>query len=255
MPHKSENVPSLAQVTQATSCGKRDAQEDRFVTMAIPGGVALAVMDGHRGLDVAEYCAKELPGRMKGINRKHIRKSLERVVKRLCTDTKDMSAGSTISIACILQNVVHIAYLGDSPIIVRTKNGGFFVPQDHDVATNAAEREAAIARGGRYQNDGYIRDASPRNGLQITRALGDALLGPIILREAEMHTVPVGPKSMVIVCSDGVLNSRYRDFETRAREALVIADADQGNPAARLVEWARNKSPDNKTALVWKRSI
>jgi len=46
-----------------------------------------------------------------------------------------------------------------------------------------------------------VADASPRNGLQITRALGDARLGPIILREAEVHTVPLGPKSVVIVCT------------------------------------------------------
>jgi len=252
MRHKSGKVPSLDQVSRATSSGKRDAQEDRFVTVAIPGGIALAVMDGHRGLDVAEYCAKVLPGQMKVIDRKHIRRSLECVMKRLCTDTKGMSAGSTISIACILQKVVHIAYLGDSPIIVRTKNGGFFVARDHDVATNAAEREAAIARGGRYKNDGYIRDGSPRNGLQITRALGDAHLGPIILREAEVHTVPLGPKSVVIVCTDGILNSRYGEFERLATEALLIVEEERENPAGKLVEWA-HRSTDNKTALVWKR--
>jgi hypothetical protein len=36
----------------------------------------------------------------------------------------------------------------------------------------------------------------------------------------------------------------------------MIVEEGQGNTAAKLVEWAHNgKLADNKTALVWKRSI
>jgi serine/threonine protein phosphatase PrpC len=77
-------------------------------------------------------------------------------------------------------------------------------------------------------------------------------LGPIILREAEVHTVPLGPKSVVIVCTDGILNSRYGEFERLATEALLIVEEERENPAEKLVEWA-HRSTDNKTALVWKR--
>ena len=100
--------------------------------------------------------------------------------------------------------------------------------------------------------EGYLEDPKvPNEGLQMSRALGDRNLARILNREPEIFSIPLGPSSLVLLATDGVLNS----FDTEVEIPLKhLADlAGEGNDAQRLVEDAlQRQTGDNVTVILWK---
>lgn len=243
----------MKKITAVTRPGRRPYQEDRYTYMAVRGkgvsGALLAVMDGHGGESVAEFCSKEIKNKFYfNGNAEH---SLRSLVEELNEATKSDRAGSTLSVALVVKKAgalaVSVAVLGDSPVIIMDKDGLFIVSPDHNVRTNMTERLAAEDRGGVYE-DGWIFRGD--YGLQISRSLGAAHFGGIISHESDIYTVR-NPK-WVLVASDGVFDPKHNSaLEVLPDDLKSLAALDA--TANTVMKWAERRGlSDNTTALVWR---
>jgi serine/threonine protein phosphatase PrpC len=240
-------------ISTASELGLRDYQEDRYVVHHTNAGVLLGIMDGHGGEDVADVCRDYLATFWDlSILNRHPQEALGLVVWQLDCITNEYHCGSTVSLAFVptAEDFVHVATLGDSPVIVRSPDGIAHVSTSHNVRTNLEEREAAIKRGAEYRN-GYIFDAQQwRNGdgLQMGRALGDSSLSTILSRKPSIETHVLG--DFILLGSDGILDPSHEN-ELQAA-AAVIALIDNGGDAQDIVDRAvKLPSEDNATAILF----
>jgi len=160
--------------SSAQAQGPRQYQEDFRVCLSSAsrgGGRShlLGILDGHRGKDVARYCAETIPS-LFDPDADDIEQELRSVVEKLDARTRLSEMGSTLSLAYVneSQRIVTTAVLGDSPIIVLTRDGTIQRSEEHNVRTNTAEREAAVRRGAIYCDDGYIMADRYGDGLQLS---------------------------------------------------------------------------------------
>ncbi len=245
-------------VTFATEQGPLIYQEDfatyfHFQNPSMRGWL-LAVMDGHRGRAVAEFCANEIENLFTPDKPDSMEDTLRNLIAKLNAKTSHFDAGSTISLACILEShrKVVVAVLGDSPVFVLDTNGVFHQSPEHNARTNLGERRAAIKRGAVYEN-GYLffndGDNGPQYGLQMSRALGNAPLSRMLSREPEIYTIE-NPK-WVLVASDGLIDPSHWNAEYLMSK--FKAHAKYCATAKMLLEYAEKEGPrnDNTTALVW----
>lgn len=205
-------------------------------------------MDGHGGSEVAEFCLHNLEKIFQD-TRGEIADLLNEVIKNLAEKTAHYKSGSTISIVSVTNHWAHVAFLGDSPVIIRTAGGKIDISPEHNVRSNDAERLAAEKRGGVYIN-GYIYDSSNEYGLQMSRALGDCRMGSVISREPEIYRRPVDQNSWILVASDGLIDPGHQGMENVEQIADML---NNGKDAGDLIEWAsRGGLHDNATAIVWR---
>lgn len=240
-------------VTVSIRTGPRDCQEDycffSYVKQAKLNGWLLAVFDGHNGRKTAKLCAEELPRLIKTILTDDPEDFLTRIAQQLKSLTLDRLSGSTLSLAFVHGSLfsVSIAIIGDSPIYVLDRNGILYRGPEHNVRSNEKERRLAEQRGGVYQ-DGYIMTPDGTEGLQLSRSLGDAHLGDIISREAEIFSIP-NPR-WVLVASDGLFDPGHEKSSEYAD--AVREQALKHSNAKEIMRWAEARGlEDNATALVW----
>lgn len=253
-------------VNAATDQGRRLYQEDRFVvirhdTQEVKGWL-LGVMDGHGGAEVAEFCEKNIENFFKILLPKPlmITDVLRKLIHMLNEKLKYINSGSTISLVYIQEANsggdaarAFVAILGDSPVMIKDKNGDLVMSMEHNVRTNLADRKVAIQKGAVY-SVGYIWDnpnSDIRSGLQLTRALGDSRLERYLNREPEIYSVDLGPESFVAVMSDGVVDPGHGNRKAIIKKlASIVFD---GGTAVDLVNDAlKRKNGDNITVVLWK---
>lgn len=237
-------------ITRAVQQGTRPYQEDRSLILNSSRGLLLAVMDGHVEADVATTCKRLIPKlfRFKG---RGAEGALRQLISELHLATARVRGGSTISLALIPKNekTVSIAVLGDSPVVVFDAADRLHMSPEHNVRSNLKERQAAIDRGGVYEQ-GYICLPRGAAGLQMSRALGDAVLDKILSREPEVYTLK-NPR-WVLVASDGLFDPSHGNAEHLLSEVRQFAARNKGAHA--LMNWAMRRGlglRDNATALVW----
>jgi serine/threonine protein phosphatase PrpC len=239
-------------ISKATAKGLRGYQEDRFVVSSTKDGKLIAVMDGHGGESVSERIAKVLPA----IWKKHIVSpaSLFVAIKNTFRDindlTKGMYPGSTFSLVFIPKpaDVVYVAILGDSPVIVKEADGTINISPMHNARSNATELAAARARGAAFDGN-YIFAHFSGGGIQMTRVMGDHELDSVVNREPEIYTCPIGPDSFVLVGSDGLFDPSNRNVE--AEIPAVVEQIEKGASAQELVDRAiAAPTGDNVTAIL-----
>lgn len=246
----------MKNVTTATAQGPRDYQEDRYLvhefhTAQDSKAVLLAVFDGHDGSEVAEFCKTKLGDyfSLNGAGTKQVMTALANAVAKLAKETRHQLSGTTLSAVCVINNTAVVAVVGDSPVIIVGKNRGAVVSPEHNVRTNMRERETAIARGGIYAS-GYIFSKS-NCGLQVSRALGDVRMGDVISHEPEIHSVALGPQSIVLVCTDGMIDPLHENTKKEIKRLLRLAK--RGASAMDLLEAIKDKGlRDNATAILWR---
>lgn len=245
-------------IDTATAQGARPYQEDRFIAERVQVGkqsyYIFAIMDGHSGGGTAEYCREHLVSifeKVMGSAPAFDGKVLTDVVKELAERTNQMFAGSVLSLV-ITENPFHtafIAVLGDSIVAIKNKSGDMFIAPEHNVRSNLAERNAAISRGGVYVN-GYIWSRGGK-GLQMSRSLGDSLIGEIVSREPEIFEVELGEESIILVASDGLLDPAHLQ-----EPAVIIQEVmrliELGETAKQLVHTATEveQTNDNVTVMI-----
>jgi serine/threonine protein phosphatase PrpC len=246
----------LQAASSASHKGRRDYQEDRLFTATYERGTLLAVFDGHGGHEVSELAEKELPGLFAdeigedGATDK-VPEVLRTVIQKLNIMTQHFEPGSTLSLAFIPVDkpVVTCAVMGDSPILIKDKDGKLNIAPDHNVRTNQAEADAATKRGG-FVEGGYLYADFHGMGLQMARALGDSHLNKVLSRTPDIYEVGVGPNSWVLVASDGQFDPSHYGFK---KSAQTIAEMiDQGSDAKALVHYAAIDYPtgDNVSCIL-----
>lgn len=240
-------------ITFATRKGPRSYQEDYYFHMPVISSNfkawLLAVMDGHSGKAVAEFCAKEIKNLFRLSSARRTEEALRNLVAKLNERTCQLYQGSTLSIALVVNKPrkVSVAILGDSPVVVYDKSGNLNISPEHNVRTNIEEREEAEKRGAIYIR-GYVCTPDGDRGLQMSRALGDAPLDAFLSRDPEIYTLP--DPQWILVASDGLFDSGHgntdRLFSKIHEYAQLSATAED------LMQWAEDRELlDNATALVW----
>ncbi len=245
-------------ISVATTVGNRELQEDYFIAQHCGKGLLLAVMDGHVGPWTAKFIHENfvryfMSGWRRFLNSE---KALRYALGLVGRFTRKNEAGSTMSVAFVHggKNLAHIAVIGDSPVVVFTKDGPWIAPE-HNVRINLPERERCIARGGSYDGH-YIRSNKIREaGLQLSRSFGDAEMGDVIERVPEYFTLELGAGGYVALMTDGVLNPIHTDVDDTKRVADIIHEGAEASDLVRKApEYPKNPGLkyDNVTAIVWR---
>lgn len=247
-------------LTSAASKGSRTYQEDRHLTLNTEDGLIMVVMDGHGDDQCAILLEKKFCDIWDSVFSPE--ESPELLFRELFNKfdmlTSDMGCGSSMSVAFIpkantgKEDKVHVAILGDSPVLVQKSDGTLHISPEHNVRTNIAERDAAIRRGGYYSN-GYICYGPEGHGLQMSRALGDYDLGKILSRVPEVYTVELG--DWVLVGSDGLISPGHDESAKQMLADIVRMVEEEDVNAKELVDYAVGvPTGDNVSAILWRRS-
>jgi len=233
-------------ISKATAKGLRTYQEDRSFVLTTERGMYMGVFDGHGGDECAEYCVNRMPD----ILAEFPDAMPCDILNTLNNETRDMYAGCTASVVFIPngETAVHVAVLGDSPVIVKGADRPIWVSPEHNVRTNKAEADAAMARGG-FVSGGYLFANYSGNGLQMTRALGDASLDKVLSRIPEVFSWVLGAGSFVLVATDGALDPSHGNGDKDVYDIVDLIEA--GADAQKIVDRALAiPTRDNVTALL-----
>lgn len=244
-------------LTQASEKGRRPYQEDRSVVYWVPDeGYLLATFDGHGGSECADWCAKNLV-EIYHVTREEFDNEtdvISGIFNLLNAGTDTMGPGCAASIAFIPKDASKavVGILGDAPVLIKQADGTLWRSPEHNVRTNKEEASAAVKRGGFVQS-GYlfVRASISASGLQMSRALGDRWLGPVLNREPEIFTLPLNSNSWVLVGTDGLFDPSHATNPSTIIAAAIEAGAD----AEQLVKNALAvPTGDNVTAILMKLS-
>lgn len=222
--------------------GWRSTQEDAH--LAVPdfdSNTALfGVFDGHNGAEVAQYCAKTLPGLLKK-NGNYKSKNYEDALKECFQELDDMllkkevlrelvalrrayskaeitrvnapakASGTTAVVALVVDQTIYVANLGDSRCILCRDSAAFPLSEDHK-PDNESEKQRIEAAGGEviYGRINY--------GVNVSRAIGDHnyKANPHIGKKEQMviawpdvKVEKLDPKTdlFFVMCCDGIWNS------------------------------------------------
>lgn len=248
-------------ITHQTARGQREYQEDRYIVqhLAMPDGTGgitvLAVMDGHGGSEVAEYLKEAFietlmsTGLAPRAATQNWRTVLASSFTVLAETTKEMAAGSTLSVVLLPDNEsrAYVAVIGDSPVVIKDAQSNLNIGPEHNAISNAAERDAAISRGAAFDGT-YLRSTDSGYGLQMSRALGDNALD-FLYRVPEIYEVGLNDESFIIVASDGLFDPAHADTKSEIERIAELVE--NGADAQALVQDAlHRRTGDNVTAVV-----
>lgn len=242
-------------ISLAQARGRRSYQEDTFGVEKLSTGLLVWVADGHGGNTVSDHIKKRMPSVW--IEKDNDNKPIQMmdVFSQLNNETIFDEEGSTLSVAFITHQTVHIGVLGDSPVLV-SADGLHYIGPDHNARSNERERNDAIARGAIYES-GYVCVKQPSYGglydtgpgLQMTRSLGDSKL-TFLNRIPEVRTLSFGNHGdFVLIATDGLIDPSHHHKGTETTDIFSLIEA--GAEAPELVTRA-TKLPtgDNVTAIL-----
>lgn len=242
----------------ADSCGRRgeDSMEDRHLICRrlFPASscTLLAVLDGHGGPAAADFVCKSLPHAVSAIaNRADVSNAADTLkatfpaISDAFIASGNMTSGCTALVGLLCENQVVIANAGDCRALLYAGGRCEQLTVDH-VASNDSERAAAEARGGLTSQ---VAGKWRVNGLEVTRALGDARCRPGVSSDPDIITFQIEPHHffMVLAC-DGIFDVLSNDEVAR----LVLTTAKDATMCARriLSEAFTKGSKDNLTVMV-----
>jgi serine/threonine protein kinase len=184
----------------AESCGRRgeDSMEDRHLIckQLFPSSncTLLAVLDGHGGPAAADFVCKSLPHAVSAIaNRPGVTNPADTLkaafpaMSDAFIASGNMTSGCTALVALICDNHLVIANAGDCRALLYAGGRCRQITVDH-VASNQNERAAAEARGGLISQEGGKWRV---NGLEVSRALGDARCRPGVSCDPDTIALPI----------------------------------------------------------------
>jgi serine/threonine protein phosphatase PrpC len=251
---KTAESPSLKLqgVSAASHRGARAYQEDSHFSLTAAEGLCFGVFDGHGDAECARLCAERFPLIFVDLLKPnvHFAETLRQTIQTLNLETQSMWSGCTASVVFMpwTANEVHVAVLGDSPVIVKRANHSIWVAPEHNVRTNYAEAEAARARGG-FVDEWYLYTTYGGVGLQMARALGDSDFSRVLSRVPDISSHVLGADSFVFVGTDGVLDPLHKKPEASLKALIAFIEA--GADAQAIVNRALAiPTDDNATALL-----
>ncbi len=139
--------------------------------------------------------------------------------------------GTTVVLAMIADQTLHIAHVGDSRAYLLSPQGIMQVTKDHSMVQEMVDRGEITADQARFH---------PRKNI-ITRALG---IGPDV--NVDYHELPFSQQDILLLCTDGLSN--YLDPKTIYSMSLEL---DLEQLVEQLVERSKQMGGrDNITAVV-----
>ncbi|MBP9822296.1 MAG: protein serine/threonine phosphatase 2C family protein [Candidatus Pacebacteria bacterium] len=244
---------------EVSSCslqGRRSRQEDRVVVSQQSDGILLAIMDGHGGAGVSEFCKKHLVSEFVTQCQKHgqpadYQSILTSVVAGLHVATQNRYSGSTISIVFVTsEGVAHVAVLGDSPVVIKDHSGRMIFSPEHNVGTNPKERESALRRGAVEDGPSYVMVRNSQDSIQLSRSLGDRSF-PFLNREPDLMCEHLTSGSFVLVGSDGLFDGVAGKNEATTHQIVEIASGGEFDAKAICTRaYHEHGSEDNVSAIV-----
>jgi serine/threonine protein phosphatase PrpC len=251
--------------SQASVFGtQRAVQEDESVNVVIrlpedvPNGRGrfMAVMDGHSGkrtaLLVKERIAHYFRNAMTQTNG-DVEEALRFLFQELNHVTKNEKSGTTLSVVYLPHDVnkAYVAVIGDSPVIIRDKDGNVHFSPMHNAALSPEERQQAQARGAVYRDGYLIKELEGENwaALELTRSLGDSLFDRDLSREPEIYSLDLNAQSYILLATDGIFDAIKARVDDQQQQMTQLMD--EGVDAKRIVDDAvLRKTNDNVTAIV-----
>ena len=142
----------------------------------------------------------------------------------------------------------YVGILGDSPVIIKNPGEASWLSPEHNVRTNVKEREMAIPPW-RFYEDGYLYGKTGKWGIQISRALGDAVLDEVLDRRPEIFSRPIEPGSIILVATDGAVDPAHKKAASRIKQLLDLVSGG-GDADAVVKDALAHGTDDNVTAIV-----
>jgi serine/threonine protein phosphatase PrpC len=192
------------------------------------------VFDGHGGEDCAIYATVHLPHCLIDTQTENTSKVLTEALKEL---DKQISAkakydhiagGSTSVVALIRDEIIDIAWIGDSAIGALTDDKVLTLTTPHNL-DDPKEVERVIAAGGMIMN---VFGEDRVNGvLNITRALGDSQAKPMISSEPSDSRFDIKESGyyMIFLASDGVWDVLTEEETFNAVVGFIKNNPETGN--------------------------
>src|SRR4029077_3282242 len=243
-------------INHAAAQGLRTYMEDYAYINTFKEGTLLAVFDGHGGDTAAQTCFSSLQnfftmfGNMEALPTPIDK--LRGLFAGLVKSTENLNCGTTATIVFIPSTLdrAYVGILGDSPVIIKTPTGDYWRGPEHNVRSNTSEAARIKVAGGMGFN-GYAYppvSGFSANGLQLSRAMGDAEFSSILSREPEIFEVPLGPNSFILVGSDGLFDPHHTSDSSAATMVDLV---EKGATAGNLVSAAlKVPTHDNVTAIL-----
>lgn len=250
----------------AETIGLRNSMEDACACIGEFAGANTqyyAVFDGHGGSDVSQYCANNLHriiSRILKVEEITVENAITKAISQINTSvsTKFPECGSTAGIVLIINNVIYCANVGDTRILLIDKDE----PQspsksprkpttqrsikvtrcsvDHK-ASDPSEREKVQQLGGR------IIQGRVNGVLMLSRAIGDASVGPGLSCEPYIKRIRRKDGMKMIIACDGVFD--VLDDDTVG--AMVDRFSNTQEAARTIKDTALERgTTDNVTCLV-----
>jgi serine/threonine protein phosphatase PrpC len=231
----------------ASDVGFRESMEDRVVAADTGRGLLVGVFDGHGGPAVADHAAARLADAVESALRAGARgpRVWPQVFARL--DLELAWCGSTATVALLDGLALSVAWVGDSRAILSSSAGTRVLTPDHRIGRED-ERRRVLAAGATLDPP-YVMDPRTRQGLMVTRALGDRGLRHVgIVAEPEVVELQLAPDhdAVLVVASDGLW-----DVASELEVEGICRCREPDAAARRLIDLVASRDgPDNVTAVV-----
>ncbi|XP_074643762.1 protein phosphatase 1E-like [Tubulanus polymorphus] len=241
----------------------RRKMEDRHVIVPVisalyndvQSGSYFGVFDGHGGSDASAYTASQLLGHLV----KHcqfdtdeqtaLREAYNTTDKlfSLKAEREDLRSGSTGVSVLLRDKKLHIAWLGDSQVLL-VRNGKPVEIMSPHKPEREDEKLRIEALGGCVLWYGTWR---VNGGLSVSRAIGDIKHKPYVSSDADVATLPLeGSEDYIVLACDGLWDCiSFTQLIQTVYDSS--ADGQRADAAQRLVDIAReNGSMDNISVIV-----
>lgn len=208
-----------------------------------------AVFDGHGGVDAARYAAvhvhanaarrPELPTHPAGALREAFRRTDEMFLRK--AKRERLQSGTTGVCALISGDTLHVAWLGDSQVIL-VQQGQLVKMMEPHKPERQDEKERIEALGGFVS---YMDCWRVNGTLAVSRAIGDVLQKPYVSGEADVASRELtGSEDYLLLACDGFFDvvsppevaglvhshlARQQGSGLRVAEELVAAARERGS--------------------------
>ncbi|XP_044512542.1 protein phosphatase 1F [Gracilinanus agilis] len=216
-----------------------------------------AVFDGHGGVDAANYAAihvhvniarhLEVTRNPAEALRAGFKKTDEMFLQK--ARREKLQSGTTGVCALLVGRTVHVAWLGDSQVMLVQQGQALELMKPHK-PERPDERERIEALGGFVS---YMDCWRVNGTLAVSRAIGDVFQKPYVSGEADVASHELsGTEDYLLMACDGFFDSVSRDEVAGLVHSLLLQSEGSGlRLAEELVAVARERgSRDNITVLV-----
>lgn len=239
---------------QFQTIGERSEQQDAAAWEERDGGVIAVVCDGH-GVHGAIASATAVEIIMDSL-KEHDEIDAEMLLDVFRDAHEDLAmrtphSGATATVVVRKETRLLIAYVGDSEARAVRRDGSLHtLTIPHRLKTHSNEY-ARLERMGAATSGEYVLN-DEKEGLQMTRALGDSEFDPFVLHEPEIVEYDFSDDRFLLIGSDGFWDPLSRRSSRRSKfgELLSTATSEQ-DAIERTKEFLTPLSLfDNVTVLV-----